>query len=219
MTVCPIDKSHGPCPHANGQPPVVLSCLYLVRAYMPVSGYRGAKTPTLVPLEGTKMPIFVHAGRAKAAEIDHLCQPRPGSKAHFCLLEATPPPRSGEKNPTFWRNVPASRFFSKRGSQCPGSQSQGPNTPSFWFFCSWSNVETQSSPHFAKIFFHLWVCTWFLITCTSESATGPVVYALVCRLASVSSNPDDYQPKFLHFLSLGSDLHPKLSFLFMQKQG
>ena len=42
-----------------------------------------------------------------------------------------PPPRSGEKNPTFRRNVPASRFFSKRGSRCPGSQSQGANTPTF----------------------------------------------------------------------------------------
>ena len=54
------------------------------------------------------------------------------------------PPRSGEKNPTFRCNIPASRFFSKRGSRCPGSQSQGANTPSFWLFCSWSNVETQS---------------------------------------------------------------------------
>ena len=50
----------------------------------------------------------------------------------------------------FRRNVPASRFFSKRGSWCPGSQSQGANTPSFWLFGSWSNVETQSIPQFAK---------------------------------------------------------------------
>ena len=50
----------------------------------------------------------------------------------------------------FRRNVPASRFFSKRGSRCPISQSQGANTPSVWLFGSWSNVETQSIPQFAK---------------------------------------------------------------------
>ena len=82
--------------------------------------------------------------------------------------------RSGEKNPTFRRNVPASRFFSKRGSRCPGSQSQGANTPSFWLFGSWSNVETQSIPQFAKKNFHLSVCIWFLVSRMSEPATGPV---------------------------------------------
>ena len=107
-----------------------------------------------------------------------------------------PPPRSGEKNPTFRRNVPASRFFSKRGSRCPGSQSQGANTPSFWLFCSWSNVETQSIPQFAKKKFHLSVSTWFLISSMSESATGLVVYALVYRLANVGSSPTNHPPKF-----------------------
>ena len=87
---------------------------------------------------------------------------------------ATPPPRSGEKNPMFRRNVPASRFFSKRGSRCPGSQSQGANTPSFWLFGSWSNVETQSIPQFAKKNFHLSVSIWFLVGSMSEPATGPV---------------------------------------------
>ena len=43
--------------------------------------------------------------------------------------------------------------------------------------------------------FHLSVCTWFLISGMSESATGPVVYALVCRLASVSSNSTNHPPK------------------------
>ena len=85
-----------------------------------------------------------------------------------------PPPRSGEKNPMFRRNVPASRFFSKRGSRCPGSQSQGANTPSFWLFGSWSNVETQSIPQFAKKNFHLSVSIWFLVSILSEPATGPV---------------------------------------------
>ena len=85
-----------------------------------------------------------------------------------------PPPRSGEKNPMFRRNVPASRFFSKRGSRCPGSQSQGANTPSFWLFGSWSNVETQSIPQFAKKNFHLSVSIWFLVSSLSEIATGPV---------------------------------------------
>ena len=85
-----------------------------------------------------------------------------------------PPPRSGEKNPMFRRNVPASRFFSKRGSRCPGSQSQGANTPSFWLFGSWSNVETQSIPQFAKKNFHLSVSIWFLVSSLSEPATGPV---------------------------------------------
>ena len=74
----------------------------------------------------------------------------------------------------FRRNVPASRFFSKRGSRCPGSQSQGANTPSFWLFGSWSNVETQSIPQFAKKNFHLSVSIWFLVSSMSELATGPV---------------------------------------------
>ena len=108
---------------------------------------------------------------------------------HLNTFQPPPPPRSGEKNPTFRRNVPASRFFSKTGSQCPGSQSQGPNTPPFWLFCSWSYVETQSFPQFAKKNFHLSVCTWFLISDMSESATGPVAYALAYRLTSVGSNP------------------------------
>ena len=78
----------------------------------------------------------------------------------------------------FRRNVPASRFFSKRGSRGPGSQSQGANTPSFWLFCSWSNVETQSIPQIVKKIFHLLVTTWFLVNSMSGPATGPVVYAL-----------------------------------------
>ena len=74
----------------------------------------------------------------------------------------------------FRRNVPASRFFSKRGSRCPGSQSHSANTPSFWLFGSWSNVETQSISQFAKKNFHLSVCIWFLVSSMSEPATGPV---------------------------------------------
>ena len=90
-------------------------------------------------------------------------------------LTLQPPSRSGEKNPMFRRNVPASRFFSKRGSRCPGSQSQGANTPSFWLFGSWSNVETQSIPQFPG---------W----CSG--------YALDYRPASVGSSPSTGLPKF-----------------------
>ena len=36
--------------------------------------------------------------------------------------------------------------------------------------------------------FHLSVCAWFLISDVSESATGPVVYALVYGLTNVGSN-------------------------------
>ena len=101
-----------------------------------------------------------------------------GTRGLFDTLKSSrtcnPPPRSGEKNPMFRRNVPASRFFSKRGSRCPGSQSQGANTPSFWLFGSWSNVETQSIPQFAKKIFHLSVCIWLLVSIMSEPATGPV---------------------------------------------
>ena len=85
----------------------------------------------------------------------------PGSTSRHTPTPPPPPPRSGEKTPMFRRNVPASRFFSKRGSRCPGSQSQGANTPSFWLFGSWSNVETQSIPQFAKKNFPLSVCIWF----------------------------------------------------------
>ena len=95
-------------------------------------------------------------------------------RAHSWAQMGNPPPRSGEKNPMFRRNVPASRFFSKRGSRCPGSQSQGANTPSFWLFGSWSNVETQSIPQFAKKNFHLSVSIWFVVSSLSEPATGPV---------------------------------------------
>ena len=56
---------------------------------------------------------------------------------------STPPtPQIGEEIPRNRRNKSADRFFSKTGSQCPGSQSQAPNTPSFWLPCSWSHVET-----------------------------------------------------------------------------
>ena len=100
-------------------------------------------------------------------------------RAH--TLDATPP-RSGEKKPMFRRNVPVSRFFSKRGSRGRGSQSQGANTPSFWLFCSWSNVETQSIAQIVKKNSHLFVTTWFLVSSMSEPATGPVVYAVVADL-------------------------------------
>ena len=58
-----------------------------------------------------------------------------------------PPPRPNRRrNP----NKSADQCFSKTGSQCPGSQSQTPNTPSFWLLCSWSRVETQNISQFSK---------------------------------------------------------------------
>ena len=109
-------------------------------------------------------------------------------------LQCQPPPRSGEQNPMFWRNVPASRFFSKRGSRCPGSQSQGANTPSFWLFGSWSNVETQSIPQFAKKQFsslglYMVPGQQYFRTCHWSSG-----YALVCRSASVGAIPCNGPP-------------------------
>ena len=46
----------------------------------------------------------------------------PLAPPYVWLVAIEPLSRSGEKNPTFRRNVPASRFFSKRGSRCPGSR-------------------------------------------------------------------------------------------------
>ena len=49
-----------------------------------------------------------------------------------------PPPPNRRRNP----NKSADRFFGKTGSQCPGSQSQTPNTPSLWLLNSCIHVET-----------------------------------------------------------------------------
>ena len=62
--------------------------------------------------------------------------------------------------PAKWRRNPnPDRFFGKTGSQCPGSQSQAPNAPSFWLLNSWSHVEPKISLNFRKkIFVSRFLC-------------------------------------------------------------
>ena len=64
--------------------------------------------------------------------------------------EHATPPQIGEEIPTNRRSKSADPFFSKTGSQRPGSQSQAPNTPSFWLLCSWSHVERQNMSQFSR---------------------------------------------------------------------
>ena len=126
---------------------------------------------------------------------------------------ATPPPPVPARKP----QRSGEPFFQQKRLAVPRISVQGPNTLSFWLMCSWSNVQTQSIPQFAKKNFIFRSVHGFFISDMSEFATRPVVYALVDRLTSVGSNPT--KRNLLHFLSLGSDLHPKLSLVFMQKQG
>ena len=108
----------------------------------------------------------------------------------------TPPaPQIDEEIPTNWRNKSADRFFSKTGSQCPGCQSQAPNTPSFWLLCGWSHVETQNISQFSKKNSSL-VSTWSLSRCMSVSGSGPVVYALVFKI--IGSGRTDFFCTFCH---------------------
>ena len=124
-------------------------------------------------------------------------------------LAAQPPNRP--RNPTKSANKSADRFFTKTGSQCPGSQSQAPNTPSFWLLCRWSHVETQNVSQFSKKNC-LSVCTWSLSHVITVSGGGPVVYALVYTMACVSSIPDRFF--FVFFVTCLDD---KIGFLCTNK--
>ena len=62
----------------------------------------------------------------------------------------TSQPPKRRRNPNKLANKSADRFFAKTGSQSPGSQSQGPNTPSFRLLSCWSHVVTQIMSHFEK---------------------------------------------------------------------
>ena len=68
----------------------------------------------------------------------------------YTLSTPRPPPKKRQRNPNKSANKSADRFFSKTVSQCPGSQSQAPNTPSLWLLNSWSHVETQNISQFSK---------------------------------------------------------------------
>ena len=107
----------------------------------------------------------------------------------------------------FRRNVPASRFCSKRGSRCPGSQSQGANTPSFWLFGSWSNVETQSIPQFAKKnFISRSVYGSWLAGCQNRPLVQWICTGL--QICKRRFNPLYRATEFfLHFLTLDSATH------------
>ena len=119
-------------------------------------------------------------------------------------ISPPPPPKSVKKSQQT-TNKSADRFFSKTGSQCPGSQSQAPNTPSFWLLNSWSHVETQNISQFSKKNFRLSVSTWSLSKGVAVHSDGAAVYAWSCIFAGVGSIPTIYGPEFF-------DLQPKLSY-------
>ena len=127
---------------------------------------------------------------------------------------ATPPPPPVPARKTQCSGATFRRaIFSAK--EVPGAQDLSPRAQTHLpFGCSVVGVmwKPKASLRLQKKFFHLSVCTWFLISGMSEPATGPVVYAQAYRCACVGSNPTNHPPKFfLHFLSLCSDLHPKLS--------
>ena len=99
-----------------------------------------------------------------------------GGKQRLVGLSRNPPPPAqiGEEIPTNrWTD-----FSAKQApSECPGSQSQAPNTPSLWFLHSCSHVETQNISQFSKKIFRLSVCTWSLSSGIAVHSGGPVVYA------------------------------------------
>ena len=107
---------------------------------------------------------------------------------------ATPPPKIGKQISTNRRNKSADRFFSKTGSRCPGSQSQAPNTPSFWLLCSWSHVESQNMYQLSKKI-HPQVFTWSLSSSQPDAVNTLVV------LLNVSNPLVVFQFPFRHFLS------------------
>ena len=113
------------------------------------------------------------------------------------------PPQNRRRNPNKSANKSADQFFGKTGSQCPGSQSQAPNTPSLWLLNSCSHVETQNISQFSKKNFRLSVSTWSLSTCLAVHSGGPVVYANIHIFIGVGSIPTAYRLElFGHFFSL-----------------
>ena len=90
---------------------------------------------------GSGGPFVTHqcAGEGRAS--------RSTSKAH---PHTTPPHPDRRRNPNKSANKWADRFFGKTGSQCPGSQSQTPNTPSLWLLNTCIYVETQNISQFSK---------------------------------------------------------------------
>ena len=105
-----------------------------------------------------------------------------------------PPPKISEEIPT------CGPILGKTGSQCPGSESQAPNTPSLWLLSSWSRVDTQNISQLKKKnLFCLSVCTWSLSNTMAVQGGGPAVETLAHKLASVGSLPG---PIFFHLLSL-----------------
>ena len=102
-------------------------------------------------------------------------------------LALIPPPPT----PTIPYNPPH-RFFGKVGSQCPGSQSQGPNTPSFWLLSSWS--QPKISVDFREKNSHPSVSIWLQPdgmsggpSAMAQSGAQGVVWASGSRRSSRSS--------------------------------
>ena len=90
---------------------------------------------------------------------------------------ATPPPRSGEKTQRSGATFRQAVFSAK---QVPSAQALSPRAQTHLpFGCSVVGVmwKPKASLNLEKNF-HLSVCTWFLMSDMSESATGPVAYAL-----------------------------------------
>ena len=121
------------------------------------------------------------------------------NNARHAMHASQPPNR--RRNPNKSANKSADRFFAKTGSQSPGSQSQGPNTPSFWLLRCWSHVVTQIMSQFKKKI-RLSVYTWSLSNSVAVRGGGLVIYTQEFRAAGLGSIPTGYGPEFfLHFLS------------------
>ena len=129
-------------------------------------------------------------------------------------MKSTPPPRSGEKNPTFRRAVFSAKEVPSAQHLSPRAQTHLP------FGCSvvgvmWKpKAALNLQKKISSLGLYMVPDQWYVRTrhWSSGICTG-------LQIDNVGSNPNDYRMKILHFLSLGSDLHPKLSFFFMQKQG
>ena len=124
-----------------------------------------------------------------------------------------PPPGTGLALPTFslhgW-SCPSSPLlqnyclllnlsFGKTGSQCPGSQSQGPNTPSFSLLSGWSHVETQNISQFSKKNFSSLSLSMVPELCHGSGRRRSSGICPPTKKDSAASIPG---PIFLHFLSL-----------------
>ena len=121
------------------------------------------------------------------------CHSLPPPAEHL-RCQPPPPPPNRRRNPNKSANKSADRFFSKKGSQCPGSQSQAPNTPSLWLLSNWSHVEAQNISQFSENFFS---SLGLHSNTMAVHGNGPVVYALTHNLARVGSIP---RPIFFAFL-------------------